>query len=176
MREFADGGGLAGPVHADDKDNARTNILRGAIGVCRDPIQDAEQLLFQRIAQLAGVVQRLLFGGLANQIDHLLRGANAEVGGKQGIFKAANLLGIEAAVAGKDPFHARGDFRMRFGDGFLQPVEERRRRFVIAEKSDHRFRIALQARAAPQCDSNRRQNGLRCRSAVANEVGSWESS
>ena len=85
--ELAGGGGLAGAVDADDHHDARgvarpRSVLHGAVEV---GAEQREQLLAQQRAQLVGRTGAEHLDALAQPLDQLLGGRDADVGGEQGV-------------------------------------------------------------------------------------------
>ncbi len=111
--EFADGGGLAGAVDADDEQDARFvgwSSIRGVrIGLrgrrCGENFQD---LIFQFAFQRAGFYELVLVHLLAQRGEDFLGGAHAEVSAEQRGFELFQQLGIDGAVAREQLFDARG--------------------------------------------------------------------
>ena len=100
--EFADGGGFAGAVDADDEEHARfvgwlAVGLGWAAGGSGENFQD---LIFQLAFQCAGFFQFVFVHLLAQRGENFLGGAHAQVGAEQ--------RGFQLLRAARDP---RGDRR-----------------------------------------------------------------
>ena len=135
--EFADGGGFAGAVHADDEEDAR--LVGGlAVGIGLGGgrrCENFQDLVFQFAFQRAGFFEFVFVYLLAEGGEDFFGGAHAEVGAEQRGFELLQKFGIDGAVAGEQLFDARGKFRARFADGVFQPLEERG--FGWSEEGDH---------------------------------------
>ena len=170
--ELADGGGLSGAVHADDENDVRAHFGRRRRSVlARDGVEDGEQVVFERVAQVGGIASGVALGGLAHGVEQFARGAHAEIGGEQGVFEAARAVPGRAAVAAEKAFDARGDLRARLADGLLQPIEQRRLASVLSlpnrenmEWRDDSARMAILAEAAAVRGERGRQIRLERRS------------
>ena len=137
IREFADGGGFAGAIHSDDKQDPRLvgrfAICTGLGGVrCGENFQD---LIFQFAFQGAGFFQFVFVHLLAERGEDFFGGADAKVCAEQRGFQLLQQFGVNRAVAGKQLFDAGGKFRASFADGIFQPLEERG--FWWSEEGDH---------------------------------------
>ncbi len=148
IRQFADGGGFAGAVDADDEEHLRLAIRRrgGATGaVARrggHSAQNCDELRFDCGLHGVAIAQRVAFELHADGVEHVARRAHAEIGGEERIFEAGERRGIDLLFASENILDARGELRPRLRNRLLQPVEERTFTFVFSEKGDHECRGA----------------------------------
>ena len=93
MGELADGGGLAGPVDADDQDDGRRlgDARRGAFA----GLQNFEQVLADQALQLGGVGDLVALHALADALQNFVGGAYADVGGDERVLQLVEEVGID---------------------------------------------------------------------------------
>jgi hypothetical protein len=96
MRQFADGGGLAGAVDADHQDHIG---LDGRIDDQRllDRLQDLEHGVVQRLEQRVDVAEFLARDAAAQVIENACRRLHAHIGGDQPGLELIQDLGIDLA-------------------------------------------------------------------------------
>ncbi len=119
--ELAGGGGLAGAVDADDHHDAgaAVGVLRvhGAVHLGTD---QRDQLLAEQSAQLLGGAGAEHLDPLAQPVDQLLGGLDADVGGEQGVLDLLPGVLVEV-LAGQQGEQALAQGVLRPGQPGAQP-------------------------------------------------------
>ena len=120
--ELADGGGLAGAVDADDEDDGGRlgDAGHGTLG----GLEDFEQVFANQAAQFGGVVDELAVHALADSFEDFGGGADADVGGDEGVFEFFEQVGVDFLAAGEGVFHAVDETGAGFFDAGLEAVEQ----------------------------------------------------
>ena len=97
LRQLADGGGLARPVHAHHQDHRRRlgDPRHGALG----GLQNFEQVLADQSSQFAGVAHLVALHALADALQNLVGGADADVGGDQRVLQLVQQVGVDFLLA-----------------------------------------------------------------------------
>src|SRR5690606_13415734 len=83
--ELSDGGGLADAVDADDEDHAGRGRERERAATLRGG-EDLADVGFERGPDPRGIVELALLVALAERLQDLRRGADAEIGGEEDLF------------------------------------------------------------------------------------------
>ncbi len=104
--ELADSGGLAGAVDAHHQDHRRRfgHARRRAFA----GLQDFEQVFADQILQLGGIGQLVALHALADSLQNLVGGMDADIGGDQRVFQFIQQVGIDLLLALQRVFQ-RGD-------------------------------------------------------------------
>ena len=146
--ELADGCCLAGAVHADDEDDARSNFghfwryaSAVAVRVCGGCLKNFYNLTLEFFFQLGGFGEFVFVYLLAQGGEDFFGGAHADVRAEQSCFEMLQQFRINRTVAGENLFNLRGEFCPRFGDGFFQALKKRRFRWS-EERNHDRNRLA----------------------------------
>ena len=98
--EFAGGGGFAGTVDADHHNDEGRGVDAG-----EGPFgggEDLEEMLTDEAANFAGVADEFAVDALANGFQNFGRGADAYIGGDEGVFEFVEEVGIDLFFAEDD--------------------------------------------------------------------------
>ena len=131
--QLADGGGLAGSVHADHQDHGRRfdhPRRRPLAG-----FQDLQQVLTDEALQFGGVAQLVTLHALADALQNLLGGAHADISRDQRGFELVQQFGIDLFLALQRVFESIDQPGARLLHAALQSFEERWLLLDRAEKS-----------------------------------------
>ncbi len=116
--EFADGSGLPRPVDADDHDDG------GRLGeISQRPVvrlQDFEQILADQPAQFSGIAHQFAVDALADAVEDLVGGGDADIGADQRIFEFFEKIRVDLLAAGNDVFDAGNEPVARFLNAGLE--------------------------------------------------------
>ena len=118
MREFADGGGLAGAVDAHHEDDGGRVCDAG--GGALAGLEDFEKVLADEVLQFGGVAKLVALHALADAIEDFVGGVDADIGGDEGGFELIEQIGIDFFLALQGVFES-GD---QAGAGLLYAALE----------------------------------------------------
>ncbi|MNQ07566.1 hypothetical protein D3C85_203470 [compost metagenome] len=157
LRQFADGGGLAGTVDADDQNHERL-VLRGDFQRLLDRLEHRCQLGLQGFVQGIGIGQLLARNLLRQALNDHRGGFDTNVGGQQTGFEIFEQFVINNLFAQEQAGHAFADTGAGLGQTLLEAGEETGFGFFGAYRLDRGFdgrRDRLRNRSGCRCLSNR---------------------
>ena len=120
--EFADGGGFARTVDADHQHHARGGGRHGdgTLG----GFEDGKQMLANEELDFGGIAHELAVNALADVLQNFGGGADANIGGDQGILELVKQIAVDLLAALKGIFDFVDETGARFRDSGFQTVKE----------------------------------------------------
>ncbi len=123
LRQFSDGGRLAGAVYAHHYDHFRRAVHLGD-GLRTGRGQNRQQFFFQQPFQFIHILDLLAIGFVAQLLQNLMGGGGAEVGANQRGFQIVQRGAVDLLADGDDIFDALGQVLARARDGLLHALNK----------------------------------------------------
>ena len=131
MGEFADGGGFARSVDANDQDHGGRfgDARHGALG----GLQDFEEVLANEAFEFGGIADQFAVHALADALENFFGGAHADIGTDEGEFEFIEQIGIDLLGSLEHVFEAIDQTRTGLLHAAFQSLQKRWLLFHRAE-------------------------------------------